>query len=368
MDTDVTDTRIAPTDDESALRARHRNFGHTRKARWTAHLTGDPIDWLLDDDTPSVRAATLERLLDRPRNDPEVVVARRRAMSVDPIRSMLAAQHRDGWWEKPGAGYSPKYRSTVWELTFLDQLGADPTDPRIQRACDYVLAHSQANSGGFGSSGAKDDRPPPPSRVIHCLNGNLLCALIGFGRLDDARVQASIDWAAGAIAGAGIDRYYTSGTSGPGFGCAANDNKPCAWGAVKELRGIVRIPPRRRSTAVRAAIDQGVEFLLSRDPAVADYPMPSQDTKPSSAWFKLGFPSAYVTDVLQTLEVLAALGRVKDPRLEHALSWVENQQHGGQWLNRYAYNAKTVVDIERQGRPSKWVTLRACAVLKAAYS
>jgi hypothetical protein len=70
------------------------------------------------------------------------------------------------------------------ELTFLDQLGADPTDPRIQRACDYVLAHSQASSGGFGSSGAKNDRPPPPSRVIHCLNGNLLCALIDFGRLE----------------------------------------------------------------------------------------------------------------------------------------------------------------------------------------
>jgi hypothetical protein len=32
-------------------------------------------------------------------------------------------------------------------------------------------------------------------------------------------------------------------------------------------------------------------------------------------------------------------------------------------LNRYAYNGKVGVDIERQGVPSKWVTLRALAVL-----
>jgi hypothetical protein len=106
---------------------------------------------------------------------------------------------------------------------------------------------------------------------------------------------------------------------------------------------------------------------LTRDPAVADYPMPSRDTKPASAWFKAGFPAGYVTDVLQNLEVLAELGHAKDPRLGNALRWVEAQQDQGRWINRYAYNGKTVVDIERQGAPSKWVTLRACTVLRAAW-
>ena len=105
---------------------------------------------------------------------------------------------------------------------------------------------------------------------------------------------------------------------------------------------------------------------MSRDPGVADYPMPSRDTNPASAWFKAGFPAGYVTDVIQSLEVLAELGHGKDPRLHHALTWVEAQQDRGRWINRYAYNGKTVVDIERQGQPSKWVTLRACTVLRAA--
>lgn len=334
---------------------------------WTDHVAADPLPWLLSSETPAVRAATLQRLVGRRADDPDVVEARAAAMEADPIRSMLQAQSPEGWWIKPGGGYSPKYTATVWELIFLDQLGADGTDHRIQRACDYVLDHTQTSSGGFGAGAVKGDVAPPPSRVIHCLNGNLMRALIGFGRLDDPRVRASIEWAARSITGDGMDRYYASGTGAPGFCCVANEQKPCAWGAVKELLGLARVPPRRRNARVRAAIDQGVEFLLSRDPAVADYPMLSTDSKPSAAWFKLGFPSGYVVDVLQNLEALCELGHARDPRLANALRWIESQQSGGVWSNRYAYNGKTVVDIERQGKPSKWVTLRACTVLKSAW-
>jgi hypothetical protein len=159
-----------------------------------------------------------------------------------------------------------------------------------------------------------------------------------------------------------------SGTSGPGFACAANEGQPCAWGAVKELSGLARIPPARRCALARRAVDAGVAFLFSRDPAAADYPMGWGNTKPSSSWFKPGFPIGYVSDVLQTLEVLAELGHGRDPRLARALAWVEaGQDEQGRRRNRYAYNGKTWVDIEPQGQPSKWVALRACSVLRAAY-
>jgi hypothetical protein len=329
-------------------------------------VNGDPLPWLLDPATPAVRAAALQRLLDRAPADPDVVTARAAAMTVDPIRSMLAAQDPAGWWVKPGPGYGPKYQGTVWNLVFLDQLGADAEDERIQRACTYVLAWTPTSSGGFGCSGSATERRPPPSAVIHCLNGNLLRALIGFGHLDDPRVQAAIAWTAAAITGDGLDRYYRSGTSGPGFACAANDHLPCAWGAIKALRGLARIPVDLRPPAVAAALEVGAAFLLARDPAVADYPMGYGNTKPNGSWFKLGFPSAYVTDVLQTLEVLLELGHGTDPRLDHVVDLVASQQDDdGRWRNRYAYSGKTTVDVEAQGAPSKWVTLRACAALRA---
>ena len=333
---------------------------------WVAELRADPRPWLLDPATPAVRAAALQRLAGRTADDPEVVAARGDAMEVDPIRGILAAQDPAGWWVKPGPGYGPKYTGTVWNLIFLDQLGADPADARVQRACDYVLRWCPTTSGGLGCSGSAKEAPPPPSAVIHCLNGNLLRALIGFGRLDD--VQPAIDWAASAITGDGMTRWYRSGTSGPGFACAANEHQPCAWGAVKELLGLVRVPPERRSPTVVAALERGADFLLSRDPAVADYPMGWGNTVPNRSWFKLGFPSGYVADVLQTLEVLVELGHAGDPRLEAAVAWVREQQdEHGRWRNRYAYKGKTTVEIEKQGQPSKWVTLRACAVLAAVH-
>jgi hypothetical protein len=334
---------------------------------WLDRLNGDPRPWLLDESTPAVRAASLVAREGRSVTDPDVVAARDRAMRVDPIKSILKAQDPAGWWVKPGPGYAPKYSGTVWNFMFLEQLGADPTHPQVRAAAEYVLKMTPTAVGGLGCSGSHIERHPPPSSVLHCLNGNLLRALIRFGYYDDPRVKAAVAWEAGAITGRDSERWYKSGTSGPGFECGVNDGRPCAWGAVKAMRGLAAIPPRRRTAPVREAIEIGVEFLFTRDPSIADYPIPKSDTEPSRLWFKPGFPSGYPADVLQVLEVLAELGHGRDARLRPALSWLSSLQDGkGRWPNRYAYNRKTTVDFEKQGAPSKWVTLRACTVLVAA--
>jgi hypothetical protein len=332
-------------------------------AEWVDRVNTDPMPWLLDESTPAVRHMALRYLLDRAADDPEVAESRAASMSTDPIASILAAQNAEGWWAKPGPGYSPKYTSTVWQVIFLDQLGADGSDPRIRVACEYILSHTTSSSGAFGASGASGDRPPPSS-MIHCLSGNLLRAMLGFGMLDDARVQPALAYHAAVITGEGVERWYAT-TPGPGFRCAMNYGDPCAWGAVKAVLALARVPAERRTPAVAKALDQGASFLLSRDPSIADYPM-GPNTTPSSSWFKLGFPAGYVGDVLQTLEALCEAGMAADTRLDRAVDWlVARQDAQGRWPNRYSYAGKMAIDIDRQGRPSKWVTLRACRVLKA---
>jgi hypothetical protein len=87
--------------------------------------------------------------------------------------------------------------------------------------------------------------------------------------------------------------------------------------------------------------------------------------KPNRSWFKFGFPVGYVTDVLQNLEVLSALGYGQDPRLANGLELLlSKQDQDGRWTMEYTYNGKTWVDVEERQRPSKWVTLRAMEVLK----
>jgi hypothetical protein len=332
---------------------------------WHNLLTSDPLPWLLEPENPSVRYFALTELLDRPSDDPEVIEVKATINASRPVKAILNAMYPAGYWFKPGPGYSPKYRSTVWSVIFLDQLGADGSDPRVQAACEYVLSHTQAPNGGFGSSARVDAPHPPNSVVVHCLNGNLLRAVLGLGLGDDERVQRAIAWQARSITGDKFSDYYRSGTTGPGFACAINYGQPCAWGAIKALRALARIPESMRTPQVKKAIRVGVKFLLSCDPAKADYP--AGDGRISSSWFKLGFPSGYVADVLQNLENLVELGHGRDRRLKPAIQWLlSKQDKDGRWKNQYSYSGKLWADIEPQGSLSKWVTLRACRVLKAA--
>lgn len=335
---------------------------------WMSALNGDPLPWLLAEETPAVRHLALRLLLDRPAEDPEVVAARTAAMAARPIAAILAGQQPEGYWVQPGAGYSAKFKGTVWQVIFLDQLGADPTDPRVRAACDYVLEHGVAPGGGFSLKRAQPGRRPPDNGVAHCLNGNLLAALVGMGRLEDARVQAALAWEVAAITGEGQAIPEGAITTGAGFQCRANGGHPCAWGAIKALRALARVPVEQRTARMQRAIDQGAAFLLSADPARAAYPDKSGGRNISPAWFKLGFPSAYAADVLQNLEVLCDLGYSGDARLRPALDWLRSKQDAaGRWKNENAYNGRTSTVLERQGEPSKWVTLRACRVLRAAF-
>ena len=324
---------------------------------WRARLNADPLPWLLEPDNPSVRYFALRDLLDRPDTDADVRAARAAIMDSEPVSAILAARQPDGYWAKPGHGYSPKYTSTVWQIMLLADLGADGADERVRQSCEYVLAHHQARTGGLSLTTA-------PSGVIHCLNGNLTYAFLTLGLPpQDERIQQALDWQTRAILGEDAT-YYASGTTGPGFGCVANWALPCAWGAIKALKAFGILPPEARTPRIQRAIDAAVEFMFSRDLARADYPY---QERVSSNWFKFGYPLGYTSDILEALEVLAGLGHAHDPRLAGAIEFVRQkaEDRQGRWRLEHTLNGKMWVDIEQKGKPSKWVTLRALRVLKA---
>jgi hypothetical protein len=265
-------------------------------------VQGETLAWLLEPDpaNPSVRYFTLRDLLDRPEDQPEVRQAKAEIMRVGTVPAILAAQDPEGYWVKSGSGYSPKYRGTVWQVIFLAELGADPLDERVRRGCQYLLSHSLAENGAFSCY-----RPPSPRGALHCLNGNLHHALIRLGQLEDSRVQSALDWQVRAITGEGEISYYPSGTAGPGFACGVNLGQPCGWGAVKALKALIAVPEDQRSRSMMQAIETACEFLLSRDPAEANYPYTG---KVSPTWFKLGFPLSYWSDILEIVEVLVEAG------------------------------------------------------------
>jgi hypothetical protein len=334
---------------------------------WKDRLHSDPVPWLLEESHPAVRHATLVSLLERPEDDTEARASRSAAMTADPIASILAAQQLDGYWIRPGLGYQ-KYRGTVWQIIILDQMAADGAHPQVQAVCEYLLRRVWEPHPGERTFYNGADGRPYMSRLHHCLAGNLLRALLGFGWLEDERVQRAIEWQARAVTGEDIVYQPGDYTTGPGFQCRAHWGQPCAWGAVKALLAFARIPTPARSPLVQRAMQASADFLLSRDLAASDYPIGQRSLQPSPLWHKLGFPVGYHADVLQNLEALCETGYAQDERLRPAIEWVlARQDRQGRWKNRNSYHAKMWVDIEKQGAPSKWVTLRACRMLKKVY-
>lgn len=319
----------------------------------------NPLDWLLemDKENPSVRFFALRDLLDMPESDVQVRAARSAIMRSGPVPIILEAQEQFGAWIMPGGGYSPKYRATVWSLLILAELGADPDEARIRKGCEYHLDHSLAKNGAFSVY-----RKPVPSGAFHCLNGNMIFALQRLGYGEDPRVQAARDWLVHTIVGQPLLTDNASAEVAPGFGCRINEERPCAWGANKAIRALLEDPKEVRIPRVEQALETGAEFLLSRNPVVADYPYTK---RVSSTWFKLGFPLSYWSDILETTSNLVDMGYGEDLRLMPALEWIVGKQdEDGRWKLENTLNGKMWVDIETKGKPSKWITLRALSVLK----
>ena len=329
-------------------------------------FNGDPLAWLLESDTPGVRYLALRDLLEVPSDDPELRAAAQAAHTQGPIATILANMDPAGYWAAPGPGYNPKYRSTVWSVITLAQLGAVcAADERIARACDYLVDYALTRGGQFTASGA-------PSGTADCLQGNLCWALVTLGYVD--RLAPAIEWMARSVTGESVasreDRLaavrYFAGKCGPTFACGANNGLPCAWGAVKVMLAFGAWPRERRTPLIEHAIAQGVDFLLGVDPATALYPL-GYSAGPSSNWWKFGFPVFYVTDLLQNVEALVDLGSGQDPRLRQALIIIRQKQDTqGRWLLEYDYAGKTWCEFGARRQPNKWVTLRAMRVLKAA--
>lgn len=328
----------------------------------TLKIPDQTQDWLLSSEDPGARYLALERL--SLNSEDQLGVAREIAHTEGPIAKVLDEMHPDGYWENDGPGYIPKYRSSAWSIILISQLGAKAElDPRISTGCSHYLDKAMSPNGQISSTG-------PPSGTVDCLQGNILAAMLDLG-YSDTRLKDGFEWMARSLTGDDVAmmgdrkatlRYY-SGNIGPGFKCGANNKLPCAWGASKVMLAFSKLPEKDKTPLIHKAIKQGIDFLFSCDPATADYPN-GWNPKPSGNWWKFGFPVFYVADLLQVCESLTQLGLGKDPRLENAISPIQDKKlPDGKWLLEHEYKGKTWIEFGEKKKPNKWVTIRAYQVL-----
>ena len=309
----------------------------SRKALvWSAQ---DPvISWLIDRSEPAMRYLVSRDILE-PRPGERALERLRTAIPNEGwTAKILAGQRNKTWWITKKTCYRPKFRSTIWRLQVLADLGISRRDERISNAVEFFLDLHLARDGGY-SPIAKQARKAPTTGHL-CTTGNMIRSLIRFGYFTDDRVQSAIDWLVRAQLQDG------------GWDCFGRKNGTLdAWEAMSAF---AEIPEGRRSLRVRRAIQTGAEFFLKRRLLHEGRPFPR--------WYSLRYPWHYFYDVLVGLDFVSALGYGKDPRAREAIHHlVSLRRPDGKWnLNHTNGN----LSLEDAGQPSKMITFLSLRAIK----
>lgn len=295
------------------------------------HLNGDPLPWLLEAENPSIRFRTLTEILDRPAGDSEVQDARAAIAQQPLVKELFARQHPEGYW---GEDETKPYTShgAMAVLSILHKLGVPP-DERTSAGCDSFLKFCQHECGGFSLT--RKTR----SGIFPCTTGEHLPFLIYFGLGGDPRVRAAFSFL--------IEDMATDDA----LDCGRYQHQDCLWGAIAALNGLAVLPDDMRSSQSKRVVDRLADALLD-----ARYDFEGEHKR----WFTFGVPRGW--DMLSALKALACHGYAGDARFEPLLKLLLNQQdEQGRWK---CGSVSRTWPIEKQNRPSKWVTLDALRLLK----
>jgi hypothetical protein len=303
------------------------------------------IEWLLDAD-PSIRWQTMRDLTDAP--EEEVAAERARVATEGEGAQLLALQAPDGQWG--GAAFNRGWDSTMHVLSLLRELGLDPASAQAQRAVGLV--RDCVMWPGWGPEGA--DNPFFSGEGEPCINGQVAASGAYFGQ--DVRSL--------------IDRLLGEQLADGGWNCEAENGSVrssfnttiCVLEALLEYEQASGGSPE-----VTAARLGGQEYLLERHllRRRSTGEVIEHDRKGGASWTRFAFPTWWHYDVLRGLDYLRRTGVAPDERVEEAINLVASKRDGeGRWPLETQYPGTMPVETdEGEGRPSRWITLRALRVL-----
>ncbi|MGZ6372482.1 MAG: hypothetical protein ACXWL8_03725 [Candidatus Limnocylindria bacterium] len=293
------------------------------------------VDWLLASD-PSIRWQVMRDLLDAPAE--EVAAERARVAKEGWGAELLAAQPPDGVWA--GGAYFPEWTSTTLTLQLLRIFGLDPKSPEARRALGLVRANARWEY---------DDLPYFGGEVEPCINGQAVAIGAYFGE-DVSPI---------------VDRLLADQMEDGGWNCEQERGsvRGSFESSINVLEGLLEYERANKPTPdVTAARLRGQEYLLER----RLLRRLSTGELAQTRWHYLAFPNGWHYDVVRVLDYLRDAGVTPDERMAEAVGIVESKRDAdGRWSLEHARHDELPVDFgEREGEPSRWITLRALRVLR----
>lgn len=312
-------------------------------------VTTDPdvLQYLLAGD-PAIRWQVLRDLTDAPADD--VAAARAEVVATGWGARLLGEQAADGLWDGGvyRAGWVDENRpffdswtGTHPSLELLRHFGVDPSDARVQTAVARVRENVRWDYAG---------EPYFDGEVEPCINGGALANAAYFGQDGSPIVRTLLT---GQLSDGGWNCWDEDGSSVSPF-----HSTICA------LEGLFAWEQASGgSDAVSAARAEGEEYLLERALLLRRSSGEIVDprfTMPS-------FPTRWYYDVLRALDYFRVARSERDARCAQAVELLRRKRlANGMWNLELSHEGPTLfeLDAEREGFPSRWITLRALRVLR----
>lgn len=301
-------------------------------------------DWLLDSD-PALRWQVLRDLVDA---SPEEIAAERGRVATEGWGArFLGEQAEDGLWD--GGIYRPgwipperdgfdAWSGTHFSLQQLVDFGLDPESPQARLAIGRVRENVRWEHDG---------EPYFEGETEPCINGVTLTIASYFGEGGDTIVESLLGsrladggWNCWAEYGAQVSSFHST---------------ICAVEGLRDWQRAGGPDPRAEEAALA-----GEEYLLERKL----YRRRSDGSVPDPRMTMLSYPVRWFHDILRGLEHFRRQDR-RDPRLAEAVELVRGKADAdGRWTLENIHEGSVILEFEREGDQSRWVTLRALRVLR----
>ena len=297
------------------------------------------LDWLLDAD-PAIRWQVMRDLTHEPA---DLVAAKRSRVATEGWGAeVLALQGTDGHWAAVGDS-APDW-VTFRALLLLRDMGLDPLSDQARRAVALV----RDNVTWLAPGEAWHGRSLFAGEVEPCINGRVVAIGAYYGQ----DVEAVVDRLLGEqMADGGWNCEQEHGSTRGSFHTTIN--------VLEGLLEFERANGGKPEVAV--ARGGGQEHLLER--GMLRRRTTAEVIDP--AFMQFLFPSGYHYDVLRGLDYLRSAGVTPDERVAEAIELAESKRDtDGRWPLENVHPDETFFDLgEREGKPSRWNTLRALRVL-----
>lgn len=296
------------------------------------------FNWLKDSD-PSVQFRLEKDLLNS--SHQVLIDIQARMLNQGWGHDLLSFQKIDGYWE---GYYSPKWISTHYTLQTLRCLNFPKTES-IQIAINRIINEEKCKDGGIS-----------PSRLHNesdcCVNGMFLTiACYYHANINELKSM--------------IDYLILAQINDGGFNCSFNRHKvkhSAFNSTLCVIEGLWEYEAQGytyRIDEVKRIRNEAEEFLLVHQLYISDKTYKIIDERYCSTHF----PYYWRYDLLRVLEYFSDSNHPYDKRLENALKWLESKHKEYRWNVNAHYSGLTYLTMEKAGKPSKMITIRALKVL-----